>query len=1378
MRILHTINNRNRRRGVTLLIVLALMIMFAMLVITFMVITSQNRQTAETLAKVLIAEPPAMVVMGNPQPLPKHNWHFNVALKLLLTDDPHNILENLYGNPDDGLAGNFQTVPSSDGNLLQVAIPALPGYLEANVLGNVVTVQYPNSPLHNKSTLVFDVRPGDEQVYLVPLSVREADFDDDAEKTEWQHKSETERLKWQADTLSQPNCRLVFNAPPFSAAQFNAPQLSDGSVPRSAAYTAPDSALFLAWNDVSGGQLKRMIPSFHRTDQILRPTPMDNPHFTGSNPAASPSRWTNFAANGPWDVDNSGSGTHDGVWLDIGLPNQPDPQRYNSYYKPLVSYHVLDMDGYININTVGNLAQTAGDPPDRGMGMGPAELTSPLLPLPPQTAVLTEMLTGNSNHEGRYGTDKQPGGIDDDLLLNNGINAAAYTGGGLTADWFGISPITFDPLGNRKAPAVSALFNPYLMNPYNTRNGDEPFRAVDQETLLRSVIDIDYEKLPARLRDLLGDHFDATRFPASNLRYGLGTRSSTIPVSPPLYNRVLFLCGGNSAEANRLWMLLPEEIRRGGKVNLNRLTWRNDWMTGSTNNIQREALLIAKAQFAQELFYLLQVLFTDQAARSEASLERLAQWSVNFVDFIDPDDVMTPFIFDKSKPDSGSIAVMDKNVFNSMMGKVIGGTLTADDLKGTDADGNDIVKYALIWGFEKPEVVMTETFAFHNRGVVAIEDNNGSSSAFRQYLRPQGSLFVKLYRQGNEQRKYSASTLIDADKGTLNLAQRTSDRSAGDYVWRIAVGEAAKTTAGKFTWNDDDAPEKNALRQLLTPDDENPQFPQFYQWRYNDPDNEGAGEYHPDLGVPERFIWFGSGDIPKPKDDENWQRSFGQHTGSNPDNLILPPDTSLVVAPQAITYLGPPDASSVSINLSGVKTMFAVSLSDSGSATPATRLNVSEPSPPVSAYTSYQHDPNTPPVWTDPLPYDGSIAGTIPRQRGTVPCFKTICLQRLADPARPHDPIGNPYLTVDWSMIDLHVFNSVVRPNQNRLTEEGDIPKDNDMCFSSRQWTQSVLGFSNIWDRTLAKHILTGKAGLERTGYDDSGGTQGGLLQTAPKHTLGQSAPDKPLYHFPWNDAPLMNSGEMMLVPASAPGRFGVEFHDNRSQNFFGEKPRFGYRYEEGSTVVSFSPYLNWVSDPAPDASATDTSDMLSLFDYAHVPSRFAGTRTNPLGTSPGLVYREPGKINLNTITESGWNALANGGANGRAGFPSYKQFCDYRDKTWRTDGPFHSPMSVLVGLGMIDSRADNPYSALENLMRLSDVTTTQSNVFAVWITVGFFNVEPGGNVLGAERGLDDGTVRRYRMFYLIDRSTPVGYRRGEEMNTRNVIIQETQQLD
>jgi hypothetical protein len=108
-----------------------------------------------------------------------------------------------------------------------------------------------------------------------------------------------------------------------------------------------------------------------------------------------------------------------------------------------------------------------------------------------------------------------------------------------------------------------------------------------------------------------------------------------------------------------------------------------------------------------------------------------------------------------------------------------------------------------------------------------------------------------------------------------------------------------------------------------------------------------------------------------------------------------------------------------------------------------------------------------------------------------------------------------------------------------------------------------------------------------------------------------------------------------------------------------------------------------------------------------------------------------------------------------------------------------------------------NAFFRYAPMTRLDNLTSTQSNVFAVWITVGFFEVEeadrndfntknptlsgqaqtdmfnrvyPDGVMLGKEDGLDEGDVRRLRGFYIIDRSRPAGFVPGQDVNAEITI--------
>jgi len=103
------------------------------------------------------------------------------------------------------------------------------------------------------------------------------------------------------------------------------------------------------------------------------------------------------------------------------------------------------------------------------------------------------------------------------------------------------------------------------------------------------------------------------------------------------------------------------------------------------------------------------------------------------------------------------------------------------------------------------------------------------------------------------------------------------------------------------------------------------------------------------------------------------------------------------------------------------------------------------------------------------------------------------------------------------------------------------------------------------------------------------------------------------------------------------------------------------------------------------------------------------------------------------------------------------------------------------------DNTAENPFFSYQSLQRLSNLATTRSNVYAVWITLGYFEVErdngfnpgsalhqqlyPDGYVLGQELGIDTGEVKRHRAFYIIDRSIPAGFIPGQDLNTENTVL-------
>jgi hypothetical protein len=109
-----------------------------------------------------------------------------------------------------------------------------------------------------------------------------------------------------------------------------------------------------------------------------------------------------------------------------------------------------------------------------------------------------------------------------------------------------------------------------------------------------------------------------------------------------------------------------------------------------------------------------------------------------------------------------------------------------------------------------------------------------------------------------------------------------------------------------------------------------------------------------------------------------------------------------------------------------------------------------------------------------------------------------------------------------------------------------------------------------------------------------------------------------------------------------------------------------------------------------------------------------------------------------------------------------------------------------------------NPGMMYQPTTRMENLVTTRSNVFAVWITIGYFEVEkapdwnknenniqarlggdvnlynriyPEGYTLGKELGSDTGDIHRHRAFYIIDRSVEVGFKPGEDLNVEKTIL-------
>ena len=176
------------------------------------------------------------------------------------------------------------------------------------------------------------------------------------------------------------------------------------------------------------------------------------------------------------------------------------------------------------------------------------------------------------------------------------------------------------------------------------------------------------------------------------------------------------------------------------------------------------------------------------------------------------------------------------------------------------------------------------------------------------------------------------------------------------------------------------------------------------------------------------------------------------------------------------------------------------------------------------------------------------------------------------------------------------------------------------------------------------------------------------------------------------------------------------------------------------------------------------------------------GTDVYPANAPQFSTFREPGRVNLNLIpvedvkisatgtnfaTQRGWRAVVGD---------------TVTDSLFATPppangnlSPFYSPnnpnggaavsSSDLLGLGtpgqfFRDTMAQasrHPLLAYKTAIKLANVGTNRSNVFAVWITLRVTNTQTQAST-------------SHRLFAIVDRSIPVAFAPGQNLNSANTI--------
>jgi hypothetical protein len=925
----------------------------------------------------------------------------------------------------------------------------------------------------------------------------------------------------------------------------------------------------------------------------------------------------------------------------------------------------------------------------------------------------------------------------------------------------------------------------------------------------------------------------------------------------------------------------------------------NDGVLGSNDDY------LARQYLARHLYVLAMLLkdegyhfnFDGGTSNNAAETARvLAQWAINVVDFRDADAIMTPFEY-------------DINPFNGWH---------VDGVIGSVDDSHP--ERGLVWGCERPELLITGTFAFHDRRTEDLNtdpsgklttDADDPDGDFDQRLRPRGALFIEIYNPwtGDERKPRD---FYDTYYRGVELNRRNADNSP---VWRLAVTADAPSTTTPPT----------------EPTGINIERAVYFA-------NPSAIAAEPDVGSqmhyssvvdlallkPGRYAVVGSAGVShggayvttigrRVDADEtnlglNSTRQIRLSPNSDPDvnqvevrNNSNPPASSGAPPPPATFTVDPPmddfpatpqvqPAIAVPVDrVHNVADPLSLSITEPLGGYPL--VDAATPPQPWDASGAAGEGEYTTP-YDDPTHASLDPVSRVPAGNGTTANFRRIHLQRLANPLNGYHPITNPYRTIDVMPVDLTVFNGVTTANDPmnaqgtvrfRCWERGDNDSTAAKPFERKLWSQeqstpaitagsttetawptigsAVHNFSFVLESNATDPNNPGQRALHTLGFlnrkYEPAFTTAEAVGAYAEYLGGPIARNPategyPFPWLPWNNRPFVSPMELILVPRSSSASLLWDF------DIASTDPAGKYDNPKGRFPHTLSLFSTWFykDDGLGNLDQKKAVNLYRLLEYATVRSRFLGSETllNPsvFSTSASGTelrhppfnivsdYREPGRINLNTIyDERVWNALwgPHDGVKPDHDKITFDQFVENRrgysaalsgdifasdsakptffTNPYRATGsPLLVPPDASGGLGLarleIDSTmlrtnqvsgaltttADfsseapryqnsfsdgarhtnrNAYFTYQALQRLSNLVTSRSNVYALWLTVGYFEYEystaNGRWELGQEVGLDAGTVKRHRAFYIIDRTIPVAFEPGQNHNVDKCVL-------
>ncbi len=1259
-----------RRRGMVLMIVLALLAMVSLTAVTFLLTTEQFRDASEQNRRMgeFTLDPEAMlqdavmqVIRGTNNRVDskyeKNNWNGGYSLI-----HGNSLLEDVYGTEAPLARDLSLRYAGTERGMLKFTGGS------ASYVGAVLTCIDEESKSNGLSTVILAYENG--ALYASPLPTGQ-EFDTE------QRRYMVNRLPFQDDGLD---------------------------------YDAPGHDLFLAVRNPETGAV--VMPSFASTSEW-------------NNISTSPYQMTNNAIEMNADADNDGR--FDSRWMDLGLPIHYTAN--GTPFKPLFGILIEDMDGKINVNVHGKSGtdSTSGS----GSGTGNGVVGRGFGPMEVDLEKVVGTTAASGIYTSRMGdTTRSPG---------SDVRGNWYEKYGDTIAERHVQRTPMDILGrisysvSNGVPVFNTTENFETPNGYDldlgadtiqgrTWSGETPttraFSPNELEALIRPY-DFDSPFLPGRLRTLL----ENASVDSSEIRRLVTTASWDIPA---------FRRSSVVTDENRERML--PEILAGWPIDLLRAATfdsRDEW--DGEKYPKRHA-------FMQCLYEIMKQRDIDMGGSGSTVERRRAQWCANVVDFLDADSIMTPF-----KPDGESFTV-----FGCEQPEVLISETLAFHSRNTEKDVKIDDDIYLGGKYGKGPKSKTDTKVYENYplnryeykgeeldpGIVRkieknIEDMEkkgygpDKNQDFDQYVRPQGALFIELVNANpREVTNRPPSVLNDiygTNSGSVDISKTTPNGQKS--VWRVVV------------MKDDDTPEKSDTAQNLKRDETtDADFnASIYRTAYLAPvsnlsDDEFAAEGSLASLEPGRGVLIG----PRGETVFRFEDPGSETDVTDSENDAVSVGASIKLSGTSCTFRG----------ISGSTDGIAIKSKENG-----VRFSLTEEGDygdDNSASGSSDREkftlknPRGKPIdqdrWTK--------LGTDKENR------RMVHLQRLADPGRDYNSETNPYITVDSMIVDLTVTNA--RTAEAEAGVSGSRPS----TIVTRRREKKAYFWQQ--DSSSSEEVATGNG-------DD-------LVHSFSKDSPMPEETERPVTWFGWINRPAVSSFELMNVTNLCASE--LLYCYDPTDEATGFEKTFGYlpKFTESKRREIFG----YFRIPSPQVVTPMTLNRENITGTA----RTDGAADVPFAFYS--MYRDPGKINLNTIS----SAKVLGAVLGKS-ITTMEQWPNTAKNPFRSivEAPAESALQSADFLSFLAADTtdtlEDPSSRM-NLYRLANLTTTRSNVFAVWIVMGLFEVDSNGNLMNSfdnsnnasrEIGELSGGVKRYRAFYLIDRSIPVGFEYGKNHNAEKVIM-------